>query len=117
MLSKLKLSEISPSNPPREASWQRVSNIETPNEVFEIIDTNNKFGLPKYLPREGNHRLAKLYQNFGHDYQVDIHLIKLYLESDLVNYQDGWHRCQTEGINNYSDFINAALSNHWERTK
>ncbi|PIV07458.1 hypothetical protein CO168_03025 [Candidatus Shapirobacteria bacterium CG_4_9_14_3_um_filter_36_12] len=116
MQIKIKLKQIFPSNPPRKISWDRVSNIENTEEYFEIINTKEKYNLPKYLPREGNHRLAKLYEKFGPNYQIKVKILEINLDNDLKNYQEGWIRCQSEGINNYRDFVDAAKTGCWERT-
>lgn len=114
---RVKLSDIRPSDLPREESWQARQAISPPAEQPINLDT---YGIKiirageDWTVQDGNHLLARLVQVFGEDHEVEAEIDEI-----GSNREKQWAQqlqwVSQDGVSSFKDYLGKILKGEFYR--
>ena len=106
---RIPINQIVPADSPSKSSWERSKGVRTSFKATLYMVANY------YMPADGNHRLARLYERYGGDFIVDASVYVMEDPIDVVGFTQQIHDVQDLGIRSFADFVRMCNDGNFDR--
>lgn len=106
---RIRINQIVPADSPSKLSWERSKGVGTSFRatLYKVADY--------FMPADGNHRLARLYERYGGDFIVDASVYVMQDPIDVVGFTQQIQDVRDLGIRSFADFVRMCNEGNFDR--